>query len=91
MHFTFFTCGVNYGTAGLDIADRQNLNSMVVTVRAIIEPFQLIDRVGKLHCEILASLISYDNRTVRFYRHLPVIEGTKSVCSGDFAAIKVLI
>ena len=79
MYFPFFTCGVKYGTAALHIANRHTVHSMNLTVRPIIKPFQLIDPVGKLHRKILAFLISQDIRTVRFYRHLLVIEGTKCV------------
>ena len=58
MYFPSFTCGVKYGTAPLDIADRHTVHSMTLTVRPIIKLFQLIDPVGKLHREILAFLIS---------------------------------
>lgn len=77
MHFAFFTCEVKCGSAGLDIADRQNLHSMTLAVRAIVELFQLVNRAEELHREILAFSVSHDHETVRIYGHFPVIEGTK--------------
>lgn len=77
MHFPFFTCEVKCGSAGLDIADRQNLHSMTLAVRAIVELFRLVNRAEELHREVLAFSVSHDNETVRIYGHFPVIEGTK--------------
>ena len=77
MHFPFFTCEVKCGSAGLDIADRQNLHSMTLAVRAIVELFQLVNRAEELHREVLAFSVSHDHETARIYGHFPVIEGTK--------------
>jgi hypothetical protein len=77
MHFPFFTCEVKCGSAGLDIADRQNLHSMTLAVRAVVELFQLTNRTEELHREVLAFSVSHDHETVRIYGHFPVIEGTK--------------
>ena len=77
MHFPFFTCEVKCGSAGLDIADRQNLHSMTLAVRAVVELFRLVNRAEELHREILAFSVSHDHETVRIYGHFPVIEGTK--------------
>lgn len=74
MHFPFFTCEVK---CGLDIADRQNLHSMTLAVRAVVELFRLVNRAEELHREILAFSVSHDHETVRIYGHFPVIEGTK--------------
>jgi hypothetical protein len=40
MLFSFLTCEVKCGSAGLDIADRQNAHSMTLAVRAIVELFK---------------------------------------------------
>ncbi len=77
MHFPFFTCEVKCGSAGLDIADRQNLHSMTLAVRGIVELFRLANRAHELHQEVLAFSISHDHETVRIYGHFPVIEGTR--------------
>jgi hypothetical protein len=78
MHFPFFTCEVKCGSAGLDIADRQNLHSMTLAVRGIVELFRLANRAEELHREVLAFSVSHDHETVRIYGHFPVIEGTKT-------------
>jgi hypothetical protein len=78
MHFPFVTCEVKCGSAGLDIADRQNLHSMTLAVRGIVELFRLVHRVEELHREVLAFSVSHDHETVRIYGHFPVIEGTKT-------------
>ena len=75
IYFPFLTCEVKYGTAALNIADRQNAHSMTLAVRAIVELFQLVKREQELHRQILAFLISYDYRSVRIYGHYPVIKG----------------
>jgi hypothetical protein len=64
---------VKCGSAGLDIADRQNLHSMTLAVRGIVELL-----TAEIHREILAFSISYDHETVRIYGHFPVIVGTKT-------------
>lgn len=78
MHFPFFSCEVKCGSAGLDIADRQNLHSMTLAVRGIVELFRLVNRAEELHREVLAFAVSHDHETVRIYGHFPVIEGTKT-------------
>lgn len=75
MHFPFFTYEVKCGLAGLDIADQQNLHSMTLAVRAVVELYRLANRVDKLHREILAFLVSHDHESVRIYGRFPVIEG----------------
>ena len=77
MYFPFFTCEVKPGSAGLDIADRQNLHSMTLAARGVVELFRLVGRVEELHREVLAFSVSHDCQSVRIYCHYPMIEGTK--------------
>lgn len=77
MQFPFFACEVKCGLAGLDIADRQNLHSMTLAVRAVVELHGLANRMEELHREVLAFSVSHDHQAVRIYGHFPVIEGTK--------------
>ncbi|MCJ1339620.1 hypothetical protein MMC09_004910 [Bachmanniomyces sp. S44760] len=77
MYFPFLTCEVKCSTSSLDIADRQNLHSMTLAIRAVVELYQLVNRVEELHREVLAFSISHDQANVRIYGHFPVIEGTK--------------
>ncbi|MCJ1461414.1 hypothetical protein MMC07_000011 [Pseudocyphellaria aurata] len=65
------------GAAALDIADRQNVHSMTVAVRGVVELFKAVKREEELDREILAFSISHDHRSVRIYGHYPVIDGDK--------------
>lgn len=71
IYFPFFTCEVS--TKGLQHADCQNIHSMTLAVRAIVELFRLIDRESELHLQILAFSISHNHEEVRIYGHYPVI------------------
>ena len=78
MYFPFLTCEVKCGAAALDVTDRQNVHSMIIAVRAVVELFKYIKRKKELDREILAFSISHDHRLVRIYGHYPVIEGDKT-------------
>ncbi|KAM3068342.1 hypothetical protein ACMFMG_009480 [Clarireedia jacksonii] len=77
MHFPFLTKEVKTGAMGLDIADNQNLHSITIAVRAIVELFKLVGREKELHREILGLTISHDDKSERIYAHYPYIEGDK--------------
>jgi hypothetical protein len=78
MHFPFLTCEVKCGTAGLDIADRQNAHSMTVAMKAVVELFRKVKREQELHRKILGFSISHDHESVRIWGHYPVIDGDKT-------------
>ena len=78
MYFPFLTCEVKCGAAALDVADRQNAQSISVALRALIVLFRSVKREKELDREILAFSISHDHRSVRIYGHYPVIEGDKT-------------
>lgn len=73
MYFPFLTCEVKCGAAALDIADRQNAQSMSVALRALVVLFRSVKREKELHWEPLTYSISHDHRSVRIYSHYPVI------------------
>ncbi|KAF2016695.1 hypothetical protein BU24DRAFT_423065 [Aaosphaeria arxii CBS 175.79] len=74
MHFPFLTKEVKTGTTGLDTADNQNLHSITIAVRAVVELFRLVGRHSELHREILGFTISHDDSSVRLYAHYPFID-----------------
>ena len=78
IYFPFFTCEVKCGAAALDVADRQNAQSMSVAVRALVGLFRYVKREKQLDREILAFSVSHDHRSVRIYGHYPVIEEDKT-------------
>ena len=78
IYFPFFTCEVKCGLKGLDIADRQNANSMTLAVKGLVELFRFVKRENEVHREILAFSISHDDKSVRIYGHYPVVDGDKT-------------
>ncbi|KAL9100900.1 MAG: hypothetical protein Q9163_003779 [Psora crenata] len=78
MYFPFFTCEVKCGAAALDVADRQNTQSMSIALRALIVLFRSVKREKELDREILTFSVSHDHRSVRIYGHYPVIEVDKT-------------
>lgn len=78
MYFPFFTCEVECGLGGLDIADRQNANSMTIAVKGVVELFRFVKREKEIHRSILAFSISHDDNAVRIFGHYPVIDGDKT-------------
>ena len=77
MYFPFLTCEVKCGAAALDVADRQNAQSMTIAVRGVVELYRAVKREKELHREILAFSFSHDHRSVRIYSHYAVIENDK--------------
>ena len=77
MYFPVLTCEAKCGTAGLDIADRQNAHSMTLAVRAIVELFKLAKKEHTIHREVLTFSVSHDHRSVRLYGYYPVIAEAK--------------
>ena len=78
IYFPFFTCEVKCGAAALDIADRQNAQSMSVALRALVVLFRYVKREQELDREILVFSVSHDDSSVRIYGHYPVIEEDKT-------------
>ncbi|KAF2258832.1 hypothetical protein CC78DRAFT_556331 [Lojkania enalia] len=75
IYFPFLTYKVKYSAVVFNIADRQNAYSITLVVRATVELFRLAGREIELYREILAFSVSHDHRSVRIYRHYPVIDG----------------
>lgn len=74
MYFPCFTCEVKCGQGGLDIADKQNANSMTLAVRGLVKLFRLVNRETELHRRILGISMSHDDKSVRIYGHYPIID-----------------
>ena len=72
MYFPFLTCEVKRGAAALDVADRQNAQSMSVAPRGLVVLFRYVKREKELDREIFTFSISHDHRSVRIYGHYPV-------------------
>ncbi|KAI4145942.1 MAG: hypothetical protein LQ340_006106, partial [Diploschistes diacapsis] len=75
--FPFLICEAKSGLEGMDKADRQNLHSGSMAVRAIFSLFKAAfgeddSRVNELKGKILAFTISHNNRIVNVYGHYAV-------------------
>ena len=78
MYLPFLTCEVKCGAAALDVADRQNVHSMTIAVRGVVELYKAVRRENELHREILAFSVSHDHSTARIYGHYAIIEDDKT-------------
>ncbi len=78
IYFPFLTCETKCGAAALDVADRQNAQSMSIALRALVVLFRYVKREKELDREILTISISHNHRSVRIYGHYPVIEEDNS-------------
>lgn len=79
MYFPFFTCEMKCGAVALDVADRQNAQSMNVALKAFVVLFRSVKREKELNQKILAFFVSHDHKSVRIYDHYPVIEGIEII------------
>lgn len=87
MWFPFLMCEVKCGREGLDVADRQNMHSCSVAVRALLRIEQEADkyRQGKeiekkadsLNGQVLVFSIAHDQQDARLYGHYAIVQGQK--------------
>ncbi|TAQ84192.1 hypothetical protein B7494_g7491 [Chlorociboria aeruginascens] len=96
MYLPFSSTEVKCGTSGLVIADRQNGNTMGVSVRGILSLYRLAGKESQLHNKPVAFSVSHDHRMVRLTGWGPVIDGDfytvhpLTVHSFDVTALKGL-
>ena len=78
LSFPFLICEAKTGEVGLNEADRQNIHSASIAVRAIIVLYQEAfghtapHRVHELYGKVLAFTVSHDNDRVLLYGHFAV-------------------
>ena len=81
--FPFLMCEVKCGNEGLDWADRQNMHSCSVAVKALLKLEQKADQYREdkqfesLLGRILVYSISHDQKDARLYGHYALVEGEK--------------
>ncbi|KAG8629893.1 hypothetical protein KVT40_001512 [Elsinoe batatas] len=75
LSFPFLVCEVKTGETGLNQADRQNIHSASIAVRAIVELYKAAfgvqdpARITNLYGQVLAFSISHDNDRAQVYGH----------------------
>ena len=83
MCFPFLMCEVKCGNMGLDYADRQNMHSCSVAVKALLKLEQKADQYREdkqfesLLGKIVAYSISHDQKDARLYGHYALVEEEK--------------
>ncbi|KAL9100349.1 MAG: hypothetical protein Q9163_004262, partial [Psora crenata] len=83
MFFPFLMCEVKCGRDGLDMADRQNMHSCSVAVRAILRIEQEADKyrqdkkIESLNGQVLVFSISHDQQDARLYGHYSIVQGER--------------
>ena len=87
MFFPFLMCEVKCGRDGLDVADRQNMHSCSVAVRALLRIEQEADKyrpekkmekkTDSLNGQVLVFSISHDQLDARLYGHYATLQGEK--------------
>ena len=84
LSFPFLMCEVKCGNEGLDYADRQNMHSCSVAVKALLKLEQKADQYrenGKQFEDLLGKIlvysISHDQKNARVYGHYALAEGEK--------------
>ncbi|RMZ79681.1 hypothetical protein DV738_g3246, partial [Chaetothyriales sp. CBS 135597] len=76
--FPFLLCEVKCGNEGINRADRQNMHSSSMAVRAIVKLLQSLggNHANDLNGQILVFSISHDNERVKIYGHFPILSPT---------------
>ena len=83
MYFPFLMCEVKCGREGLDMADRQNMHSCSVALRALLrieeeaDKYRLEKMLASLNGQILVFSISHDQKDARLYGHYATIHEEK--------------
>jgi hypothetical protein len=83
MYFPFLMCEVKCGREGLDMADRQNMHSCSVAIRALLRIEQEADKyrpekkMESLNGQVLVFSISHDQQDARLYGHYAQVQGEK--------------
>ncbi|KAJ5547488.1 hypothetical protein N7513_004722 [Penicillium frequentans] len=77
MYFPYLTAEIKCGNQALDFADRQNMHSMCIALRAVISLCQAAGCTEEVHRRILGFSISHDLGGLRMYGYYPEIDDGK--------------
>ncbi|OKL55239.1 hypothetical protein UA08_09490 [Talaromyces atroroseus] len=73
MYFPYLTAEIKCGNQALEFADRQNMHSMCVALRAVVSLAQAAGRLEEVHQRLLGFSISHELEVVRIYGYYPEI------------------
>jgi flagellar biosynthesis GTPase FlhF len=77
MYFPYLTAEIKCGNQALELADRQNMHSMCIALRAVVSLCQAAGCTGEVHRRILGFSVSHELEGVRLYGYYPEIDGGK--------------
>jgi hypothetical protein len=76
MYFPYLTAEIKCGNQALEFADRQNMHSMCIALRAVVNLAQEAGCLEEVHRRLLGFSISHELEGVRIYGYYPeVVEG----------------
>jgi hypothetical protein len=75
-YLPFLTYQLGYGMRGMELADRQNLYSMKIALKGLIELFKLARLEVQINRQVLGFSIPCDLEPVRIWAHYPMIYQT---------------
>jgi hypothetical protein len=73
MYFPYLTAEIKCGNQALEFADRQNMHSMCIALRAVVNLAEAAGRLGEVNRRLLGFSISHELEGVRIYGHYPEI------------------
>ncbi|KAI2707452.1 hypothetical protein CBS147333_9340 [Penicillium roqueforti] len=75
--FPYLTAEIKYKNQALELADRQNIHSMYIALRAVVSLCQAADCTEEVHRRILGFSISHELEGFRIYGYYPEINDGK--------------
>ncbi|KAJ5100896.1 hypothetical protein N7456_006948 [Penicillium angulare] len=77
MYFPYLTAEIKCGNQALELADRQNMHSMCIALRAVVSLCQAAGCTEEVHRRILGFSISHELDGFRIYGYYPELEEDK--------------
>ncbi|KAL7938216.1 hypothetical protein V8C35DRAFT_291252 [Trichoderma chlorosporum] len=77
MYFPYLTAEIKSDNQPFEVADRQNMHSMCVALRAVASLAQAAGRLQEVHRRVLGFSISHQSTGVRIYGYYPEVVGDK--------------
>ncbi|EED22536.1 conserved hypothetical protein [Talaromyces stipitatus ATCC 10500] len=77
MYFPYLTAEIKCGNQALEFADRQNMHSMCIALRAVVSLARAAQCLDQVHRRILGFSISHELEDLRIYAYYPEISEGK--------------
>ena len=77
MYFPYLTGEIKCGNQALELADRQNMHSMCIALRALVSLSQAAGCTEEVHRRILGFSVSHELEGIRIYGYYPEVDDCK--------------